>query len=231
MLQDLRQQVCAANCLLAEYKLVTLTWGNVSAIDRSTGRIVIKPSGVAYSELTPEKMVIVDLQGQVVEGDFRPSSDTQTHIRLYQAFPEIGGITHTHSRCATAFAQARTPIVCLGTTHADTFYGDVPVTRALTKDEVDSAYEANTGEVIIERFKTLDYHAIPGVLVAGHAPFTWGKNAASSVENSVILEEVAHMALQTLRLRPEIKPLEQYVLDKHYTRKHGPNSYYGQKPR
>ena len=231
MLEDLKKKVCEANCQLVKYNLVTLTWGNVSEIDRSSGLIVIKPSGVPYSELTPEKMVIVDLDEKVVEGNYRPSSDTATHILLYKEFSSIGGITHTHSRYATSFAQARKTIPCYGTTHADTFYGEVPLTRPLTKNEIEEAYELNTGRVIVETFKSanLDPMAIPGVIVASHAPFTWGKDAYKSVENSVILEEVALMAAYTKLINPAASSVEQYLLDKHYTRKHGPKAYYGQK--
>jgi L-ribulose-5-phosphate 4-epimerase len=191
--------------------------------------VVIKPSGIPYAEMRPEHMVVVDLDGRVVEGRLRPSSDTPTHLLLYQHMPGVGGITHTHSRCATIFAQARMEIPCFGTTHADHFYGPVPVTRPLSADEVDSEYETNTGRVIVERFRTLDAGAMPAVLVAGHAPFTWGKDVAESVTNAVALEAVADMALGVLQLRPDAPPLEPYVLDKHYQRKHGPNAYYGQR--
>jgi L-ribulose-5-phosphate 4-epimerase len=229
MLDDLKEQVCQANLDLVAQGLVTLTWGNVSGRSDDGKLVVIKASGVAYSNLRPEHMVVVDLEGNVVEGDMRPSSDTPTHVLLYQAFPGIGGITHTHSRYATIFAQARMEIPCLGTTHADHFYGSVPVTRPLTENEVSEAYEANTGHVIIERFAGIDPLAMPAVLVAGHAPFTWGKNAAKSVENAVALEAVAEMAWGTRQLVSPPPELESYVLEKHYRRKHGPDAYYGQR--
>ena len=229
MLEELKQEVCEANkCLVAE-GLVTLTWGNVSGISEDRQHVVIKPSGVDYDQLAPEHMVVVDLQGEVVEGDLRPSSDTPTHVLLYRKFEGIGGITHTHSRYATMFAQARQEIPCLGTTHADHFFGPVPVTRPLSQEEVDNEYEANTGEVIAQLFADRDPVAMPAVLVAGHAPFTWGPSAAKSVENSIALEAVAEMALGVKQLLGGYEPLEAYVLDKHYQRKHGPNAYYGQK--
>lgn len=229
MLKSLKEQVCEANLDLVKHGLVTLTWGNVSAISDDRERVVIKPSGVSYDEMRPKQMVVVDLQGNVIDGDLRPSSDTPTHVLLYQHFEAVGGITHTHSRHGTMFAQARQEIPCLGTTHADHFYGPVPVTRPLTAEEVEEAYEANTGQVIIERFKELDPAAVPGVLVAGHAPFAWGPSAAKSVENAVALEAVAEMALGTSQIVADPPTLEQYVLDKHYRRKHGPDAYYGQK--
>jgi L-ribulose-5-phosphate 4-epimerase len=229
MLESLKQLVCQANLDLVAHGLVTLTWGNVSGISDDRRRVVIKPSGVAYDEMRPEHMVVVDLDGRVVEGKLRPSSDTPTHVLLYHNFANIGGVTHTHSRHATMFAQARREIPCFGTTHADHFHGPVPVTRPLTAAEVDEAYEANTGRVIIDRFADLDPAAMPAVLVAGHAPFAWGRDVAESVKNAVALEAVAEMAIGTLRLRADVAPLEQYVLDKHYERKHGPNAYYGQK--
>lgn len=227
-LQKLKQDVLEANLKLVEYNLVTLTWGNVSAIDRTEGLVVIKPSGVEYDKMTSDDMVIVDMEGNLIEGIWRPSSDTPTHLELYKAFPQIGGITHTHSNFATIFAQAEIEIPCFGTTHADYFYGNVPLTRVLTKDEVDEAYEKNTGKVIIERFTNLDASSVPGVLVASHAPFAWGKTASESVKHSLVLEKVAEMAMGTLRLKANCEPIEQYVLDKHYFRKHGPNAYYGQ---
>jgi L-ribulose-5-phosphate 4-epimerase len=230
MLDALRREVCEANRDLARYDLVTLTWGNVSGIDRQRGLVVIKPSGVSYEQLEPAQMVVVDLDGEVVEGDLKPSSDTATHVLLYREFSGIGGITHTHSPLATAFAQARREIPCLGTTHADHFYGPVPVTRPLTAGEVAEAYEANTGRVIIERFADLDPLAMPAVLVAGHAPFTWGKSPGKSVQNSVALEAVAGMALRTFQIAPQAPELESFVLEKHYQRKHGPSAYYGQSP-
>lgn len=229
MLEQLKQQVCQANLDLVSHGLVTLTWGNVSGISDDRQHVVIKPSGVSYDDMRPEQMVVVDLEGNVVEGQLRPSSDTPTHVLLYQHFEAIGGITHTHSTYATTFSQARREIPCLGTTHADHFYGPVPVTRPLSAEEVDEAYEANTGQVIIERFAQLDPVAMPAVLVAGHAPFAWGPNAAKSVQNAVALEAVAQMALGVQQLVGEVPLLEAYVLDKHYQRKHGPNAYYGQR--
>jgi L-ribulose-5-phosphate 4-epimerase len=229
MLDDLKAEVCQANLDLVAQGLVTLTWGNVSGLSADRQYVVIKASGVAYDKMRPEHMVVVDLEGKVVQGELRPSSDTATHLLLYQAFEGIGGITHTHSRCATMFAQARLEIPCLGTTHADHFYGAVPVTRALSENEVQSAYEANTGHVIIERFAKLDPLAMPAVLVAGHAPFAWGKSAGKSVENAVALEAVAEMAWGTRQLINPPPELEAYVLEKHYRRKHGPDAYYGQR--
>ena len=229
MLEPLKQQVCQANLDLVAHGLVTLTWGNVSGISDDRRHVVIKPSGVPYDEMRPEHMVVVDLEGRVVEGRMRPSSDTPTHVLLYQHFGGIGGIAHTHSRCATIFAQARVEIPCFGTTHADHFFGAVPVTRPLTAKEVNDAYETNTGRVIIEQFRDLDAAAMPAVLVAGHAPFAWGADVAESVKNAVALEAVADMALGVLRLRPDAPLLESYVLDKHYQRKHGPDAYYGQR--
>lgn len=229
MLETLKEQVCRANLDLVKHGLVTLTWGNVSGCDRASGLVVIKPSGVSYDVMKPQHMVVVDLDGKVVEGDLSPSSDTATHVLLYKHFPGVGGITHTHSFHATMFAQARVEIPCYGTTHADHFMGPVPVTRPLTAKEVDQAYEANTGHVIIERFKDLNPVEIPGVLVAGHAPFAWGESAAESVRNAVALEAVARLAIGTRTIRPDAPPLEAYVLDKHYQRKHGPNATYGQR--
>ena len=229
MLEELKQEVLKANQDLVKYGLVTLTWGNVSGIDREKKLIVIKPSGIDYDKLQVEDMVVLDLTGKIVEGDKRPSSDTPTHIELYKAFTQIGGITHTHSKYATTFAQACREIPCLGTTHADHFYGTIPVTRFLTEEEVESGYEKNTGTLIIERFKDLDPVSMPGVLVAGHAPFAWGKKAGDSVRNGLILERIAEMALGTFQLNPDEKDLPQYIKDKHYQRKHGPNAYYGQK--
>jgi L-ribulose-5-phosphate 4-epimerase len=229
MLAELKEQVCQANRDLVTHGLVTLTWGNVSGISDDRQHVVIKPSGVPYEALRHHDMVVVDLQGKVVEGKLRPSSDTPTHVLLYAHFKSIGGISHTHSRFATVFAQARLEIPCYGTTHADHFFGPVPVTRPLTKSEVDTAYEAETGRVIVERFAGLDPTAMPAVLVAGHAPFTWGKDAAEAVVNSVALEAVAQMALAVQQLLKGAPELEQYVLEKHHERKHGPNAYYGQK--
>ncbi len=231
MLEALKEQVCQANLDLVAHGLVTLTWGNVSGLSDDRRHVVIKASGVAYRQMRPEHMVVVDLDGNVVDGEMRPSSDTPTHILLYRAFPVVGGITHTHSRYATMFAQARLEIPCLGTTHADHFYGAVPVTRPLTEQEVTDAYEANTGHVIVERFEKLNPNALPGVLVAGHAPFAWGPTAAKSVENAVALEAVAEMAWGTRLLMNPPPELEAYVLEKHYQRKHGPDAYYGQRKR
>jgi L-ribulose-5-phosphate 4-epimerase len=229
MLDDLKQQVCQANLDLVAHGLVTLTWGNVSGLAADGAHFVIKPSGVSYSVMKPEHMVVVSLAtGEPVEGKLKPSSDTPTHRLLYQRFKGVGGITHTHSTRATIFAQARREIPCFGTTHADHFYGPVPVTRPLSDAEIHDAYEHNTGLVIIERFAKLDPLAVPGVLVASHAPFAWGKDAAESVKNAVALEAVADMALGTLALEPQMPPVEQYLLDKHYFRKHGKDAYYGQ---
>ena len=228
MLERLKQEVCQANLDLVAHGLVTLTWGNVSGISEDRRHVVIKPSGVSYDEMRAEHMVVVDFAGSVVEGELRPSSDTPTHVLLYQHFQHIGGITHTHSRYATTFAQARLEIPCYGTTHADHFHGPVPVTRPLTSEEVDEAYEANTGRVIIERFAGLDAVAMPAVLVAGHAPFTWGKDVAESVKNSVALEAVAEMAHGVQQIMRHAPTLEEPILEKHYRRKHGPDAYYGQ---
>ena len=229
MLRELRNEVCEANRALVTHRLVILTWGNVSGIDRQRGIVAIKPSGVEYDALRPQDIVLVDLDGKTLEGKLKPSSDTPTHLALYRAFAGIGGVTHTHSSCATAFAQARRGVPCFGTTHADHFFGEVPVTRLLRRGEVESDYEAETGAVIVERFKGLDPAHMPAVLVAGHGPFTWGKSATDSVKNSVALESVAEMALRTLALAPDAAPLPKYLLDKHFLRKHGPGAYYGQK--
>jgi len=228
MLEGLKKQVLQANRDLTRYRLVTLTWGNVSAADREEGLIVIKPSGVSFDNLRLSDLVIVDMDGKSVEGELRPSSDLATHILLYQAFPEIRGVTHTHSVYASMFAQACMEIPCFGTTHADHFNGPVPVTRFLSKAEVIQAYEKNTGAVIVERFASLDYRQCPGVLVAGHGPFAWGKDAEDSVKNGVVMETLAKMALGSLLLRPDLPPLPGYLLKKHYERKHGKNAYYGQ---
>lgn len=226
-LEQLCKHVCEANLALVRHGLVTLTWGNASAIDRSRGLVAIKPSGVAYEQLTPDQIVVVDLEGTLVRGTLRPSTDTPTHLALYKAFESLGGIVHTHSTHATMFAQARREIACLGTTHADHFAGAVPITRQLRPEELD-AYEQNTGRVIVERFEGLDPVRIPGVLVAGHAPFTWGPTIAKAVENAVALEEIARMAHGTLQLCPDAQPLERHVLAKHHERKHGAKRYYGQ---
>lgn len=228
-LAKLRERVCQANRDLVRHGLVTLTWGNASGIDRNAGLVAIKPSGVDYDALTPQDIVLVDLDGNVQAGELRPSSDTLTHILLYKHFKAIGGIVHTHSTYATMFAQARSPIPPLGTTHADHFHGPVPVTQPLTPQQVEDGYEHHTGEVIVERFRSLDPVAMPAVLVAGHAPFTWGPTVEKAVENAVALEAVAQMALGTRLIEAEAQVLEDYVLNKHYERKHGPGAYYGQK--
>ena len=228
MLEELKKIVCAANLELVRQGLVTLTWGNVSGVDRARGLMVIKPSGVAYERLTPEAMAVTDLEGNVVEGDYAPSSDTPTHVRLYVAFPNIGGVVHTHSTYATAFAQAGREIPCLGTTHADHFHGSVPVARLPTRAEVSDRYEHNIGGLIVERFSGLDPDAVPGVLAAGHGPFAWGSDPRKAVENAVALEAVAQMAAATFALCLAVEPLPDYIRDKHYGRKHGPGAYYGQ---
>jgi L-ribulose-5-phosphate 4-epimerase len=229
MLKELRKQVCEANLELARSGLVVLTWGNVSGIDRERGLMVIKPSGVPYDELTPRHLVVLDLRGKVVEGGLNPSCDAPTHLVLYRAFKNIGGITHAHSVHATAFAQACREIPCLGTTHADQFFGSIPVTRSVTAREVDQDYVGNTGKVIVERFRRIDPLDMPAVLVAHHGPFTWGKNAMDSVKNNVALETVAKMALATLSLNARLSSIPAHILNKHHTRKHGPNATYGQK--
>lgn len=228
MLTGLKKAVLKANLELVKQGLVIYTWGNVSGIDREQGYVVIKPSGVAYDDMTIGDMVVVDMDGRVVEGKLRPSSDTPTHLILYKAFPHIGGIVHTHSAWATAWAQAGKPIPALGTTHADYFHGPVPCTRKLTETEIQSAYEVETGNLIIETFRYLDPSAVPGVLVNNHAPFTWGKNPDEAVHNAKVLEEVAKMAWVTLQINPSAA-IDQLLLDKHYLRKHGKDSYYGQK--
>ena len=230
MLEELKQKVYEANMLLPKYKLITFTWGNVSGIDRESGLFVIKPSGVEYDELKPEDMVVVDLEGNVVEGKYRPSSDTATHLELYKAFPELGGVVHTHSSYATSWAQAGRSIPCYGTTHADYIYGDVPCLRCLTKDEIEDAYETNTGRLIVSDFKekNRDVVAVPGVLCKNHGVFTWGKDAHDAVHNAVVVEEVAKMAFRTELINPDVKPAPSELMDKHYYRKHGANAYYGQ---
>lgn len=228
MLEEMKKRVYEANVSLKNSGLVVLTWGNVSEIDREKSLVVIKPSGVEYGMMSANDMVVVDLNGNRVEGDLSPSSDLDTHLALYKAFPEIGGVAHTHSRWATIFSQAGIPVPALGTTHADHFYGTIPVTRKMTAEEINGNYEGETGNVIVETFKNLDPNAIPGVLVQSHGPFTWGKNAMKSVENAIVLEEVAFMAWNTLQLNPEAV-LRQELLDKHYLRKHGANASYGQK--
>ncbi|NLY52702.1 MAG: L-ribulose-5-phosphate 4-epimerase [Firmicutes bacterium] len=229
MLEQLKEAVLEANLELPRRGLVTYTWGNVSGICRERGLVVIKPSGVSYEEMKAEDMVVVDLEGNVVDGDLRPSSDTSTHLALYRAWPEVGGIVHTHSTYATVWAQARMGIPCLGTTHADYFYGEIPCTRPLTLEEIAGNYEEETGNVIVKTFAGRDPLSMPGVLVAGHGPFTWGKDPAEAVHNSVVLEQVALMALATVSLAPDIEPIPQGLLDKHFLRKHGADAYYGQK--
>lgn len=229
MLESLKEAVCKANLQLKEHKLIIYSWGNVSGIDRAKGMVAIKPSGVEYDQLTPDKMVLLDLDGKVVEGKLRPSSDTATHLELYRSFASVGGITHTHSPWATMWAQACREIPCFGTTHADYFYGPVPVTETMSKGDVEGDYELNTGKVIVRRFKDIDPMQMPAVLVAGHGPFTWGATAGKSVESAVVLEEVAKIAAGTLDLAAGQSAIPQYLLDKHYLRKHGKNAYYGQK--
>ena len=228
MLEELKQQVCEANLLLPKYDLVTFTWGNVSAIDRPSGLVVIKPSGVPYDGMSAEDMVVVDLDGKVVEGKWKPSSDTATHLVLYRAFSRCGGIVHTHSRWATSFAQAGVGIAPLGTTQGDYFYGEIPCTRLMTPEEIAGEYEKETGNVIVETFQKLDPAAIPAVLVHSHGPFTWGKDAAEAVHNAVVLEEIAFMNFHALQLNPAQTRMQQELLDKHYLRKHGAKAYYGQ---
>ncbi len=229
MLEALKKQVCEANLLLPKYNLVTFTWGNVSGIDRESGLMVIKPSGVEYDGMTPEDMVVVDLAtGEKVEGKYKPSSDTDTHLALYRAWGDLGGIVHTHSRWATIFAQTGRGIPALGTTHADDFYGEIPCTRKMTPEEIGGKYELETGNVIIERFSELDPMDIRAALVYSHGPFCWGNDPVSAVKKAVVLEEVAFMAWHNLVLNPQIPPMQQELLDKHYLRKHGKNAYYGQ---
>lgn len=228
MHHKLKQRVYDANMELHRHGLVLFTWGNVSGIDRDKGIVAIKPSGVRYDELTSESIVLLDLQGGVIEGELNPSSDTPTHLELYRCFAGLGGICHTHSTHATMWAQAQRDIPCLGTTHADHFYGPVPVTAPMTTTEIERDYEANTGKVIVRRFQDLDPARMPAVLVANHGPFTWGDSAAASVENAVVLEEVARMACGALGINPNQKAVAQALLDKHYLRKHGENAYYGQ---
>lgn len=232
MLQDLKQKVFEANMLLPTHGLVTFTWGNVSAIDREKGLVVIKPSGVSYETMRADQMVVVELEtGKVVEGELNPSSDTPTHLELYRKFSDVGGIVHTHSRHATSFAQAEREVPCYGTTHADYFYGAVPCTRGLTPDEIEHDYEHNTGSVIVETFEQggLDPNATPAVIVRKHGPFTWGKDAHKAVENAAVLEVVCQMAMMTENLENGVQPAHKSIMDKHYFRKHGANAYYGQK--
>lgn len=228
MLEKLKEEMLKANLLLPKYGLVTFTWGNVSGIDRDTGLVVIKPSGVEYDSMTADDMVVVDLDGRRVEGKWKPSSDTPTHVALYKAFPQCGGIVHTHSRWATTFAQAGRAIPAMGTTHADYFYGDIPCTRPMTPQEIQGEYEKETGKVIIETFAELDPAAIPGVVVYSHGPFAWGKDAHEAVHNAVVMEEVAFMDWHAMTLEPERQHMQPELLDKHYLRKHGKNAYYGQ---
>ncbi len=228
MLEELKKKVYEANMLLPKYKLITFTWGNVSEVDRESGLFVIKPSGVDYDKLRPEDMVVMDLNGNKVEGDYNPSTDTPTHLELYNAFPAIGGVVHTHSTHAVAWAQAGKDIPCYGTTHADYFYGNIPCVRNLTAEEIDEAYEKNTGKSIIEAFKDRDPMHCPGAVCKNHGPFTWGKDAFEAVHNAVVLEEVAKMNILTLTINPQVQPAPQSMQDKHFLRKHGPNAYYGQ---
>lgn len=230
MLEELKQKVYEANMDLKKYGLVTFTWGNVSGIDREKGLFVIKPSGVEYDELTPQDMVVMDLEGNKVEGEYNPSSDTATHLELYKAFPEIGGVVHTHSSYATSWAQAGRSIPCYGTTHADYIYGEVPCVRCLTKEEIEDGYEVNTGKLIVEEFirKCKEPMAVPAVLCKNHGPFAWGKDAKDAVHNAVVLEEVAKMAYRAEMINPRVEAAPQELQDKHYYRKHGANAYYGQ---
>ena len=230
MLEKLKQEVLEANLLLPKHGLVTFTWGNVSGIDREAGLVVIKPSGVDYDGMSADDMVVVDLDGNRVEGKWKPSSDTATHLALYKAFPALGGIVHTHSRWATSFAQAGRGIPAFGTTQGDYFYGEIPCTRKMTPQEIAGEYELETGNVIIETFKSreIDPAQVPAVLVHSHGPFTWGTDAMNAVHNAVVLEEVAFMAFHAMALTPGLPPMQQELLDKHYLRKHGANAYYGQ---
>ena len=230
MLEELKKEIYEANMLLPKYGLVTFTWGNVSGLDREKGLFVIKPSGVDYDVMTPEDMVVMDMEGNRVEGHYKPSSDTPTHLELYKAFPEIGGIIHTHSSYATSWAQAGRSIPCYGTTHADYMYGDIPCMRCLTKEEIDEAYEANTGRLIVNYFKESGRNPmdVPACLCKNHGPFAWGKDPHEAVHNAVVLEEVAKMAYRAEIIEPRIQPAPQELQDKHYYRKHGANAYYGQ---
>jgi L-ribulose-5-phosphate 4-epimerase len=230
MLTQLKQQVCEANLALVREGLVVQTFGNVSGIDRASGNVVIKPSGVSYDAMKPEQMVVVALDtGKIVEGDLRPSSDTPTHLVLYRAFPQIGGIVHTHSLHATAWAQAKRDVPAFGTTHADYFYGPIPCTRQMTPKEIKSDYEANTGRVIVERFRKLTPEYFPGAIVASHGPFAWGSDAADAVHHAVILEYLARLATETMQIAPRTTAMPRALLDKHFLRKHGPTAYYGQR--
>ena len=231
MLEELKKRVYEANMLLPKYNLVTFTWGNVSEIDREAGLFVIKPSGVEYDKMTPDDMVVMNLDGKVVEGKLNPSSDTPTHLEIYKGFSEVGGVVHTHSTYATSFAQSGRDIPCYGTTHADYFYGNIPCLRCLTKEEIDEAYELNTGKLIVSEFARLgkDPVAVMAALCKNHGPFAWGKNGVDAVHNAVVLEEVAKMALFTEQINKDVLPAPQELQDKHYYRKHGANAYYGQK--
>ncbi len=230
MLEELKKEVYEANMDLPKYGLVTFTWGNVSGIDREKGLFVIKPSGVEYDKLTPDDMVVMDLEGNKVEGKYKPSSDTATHLEIYKAFPEVGGVVHTHSSYATSWAQAGRSIPCYGTTHADYMYGEIPCVRCLTKEEIDGAYEENTGLLIVNEFKRMgkDALSVPAVLCKNHGPFSWGKDAHEAVHNAVVLEEVSKMAYRAEVINARIQPAPQELQDKHYYRKHGANAYYGQ---
>lgn len=230
MLSELKKLVCEANCLLPKYGLITFTWGNVSAIDRKSGLVVIKPSGVEYSDLTADSMVVVDLEGNVVEGALKPSSDTATHLVLYRNFTALGGVVHTHSTFATSWAQANADIPAMGTTHADYLYGNIPCTRRMKAEEIAGEYELETGHVIVETFKNrnMDASSMPGVIVANHGPFTWGKDAIDAVHNAVVLEEVAKMALYARLINPQAQIMQKELMDRHYLRKHGAGAYYGQ---
>ena len=228
MLQELKKAVCQANLELQKQQLVIYSWGNVSGIDRTEGVVVIKPSGVLYDELTPDKMVVLDLEGRIIEGTLNPSSDTPTHLELYRNFEAVGGICHTHSPNATMWAQACKEIPCFGTTHADNFYGPIPVTKVMTEEQIKDDYELNTGRVIVERIAGMDPMQMPAVLVANHGPFTWGADPAAAVEETVVLEQIAAMALGTITINPNQGPINISLLEKHYLRKHGKNAYYGQ---
>jgi len=227
--EELKEEVCEANLELAVKKLVIYTWGNVSGIDRDAELVIIKPSGVPYDQLTPDMMVVLDLEGNIIEGDYNPSSDTPTHLELYREFEHIGGVVHTHSTYATAWAQAKRKIDCYGTTHSDYFYNEIPCTPELTPEEISGDYESNTGKVIVKTMKDKDYISVPGILVANHGPFTWGADAKMAVHNSVVLEELAKMASLTLAINKDVTQIQDVLMDKHYLRKHGKNATYGQK--
>lgn len=229
MYEELKEAVCKANMELAKQKLVIYSWGNVSSIDRAKAVVAVKPSGVAYEELTPDKIVLIDLDGKLLEKSLKPSSDTPTHLELYRNFVDIGGICHTHSPNATMWAQACREIPCFGTTHADYFYGPIPVTDTMTEEQIKSDYELNTGRVIVKRFANIDPMQMPAVLVAHHGPFTWGGSPAGAVEAAVVLEQIAATALGTILINPNVNPINKTLLDKHYLRKHGKDAYYGQK--